>query len=260
MKYIDSHVHIGDADLVEKYVTTSPLRNQIRLYSALTAEVVKQQEAYLRSCERYLGLPIILKEITIPEANAYLENFAASHTSCLPAFLVGDEEARYQRNHSRILKEHFLHHSLENLEERKSSYAYLNSLGNGYLLIHSLDLGRIEYIQMLRKEYPHMKIIIAHMGRNVYEEFEFSKNVIDAFRDDEAIWFDTSTIKKEAILQYALQTIGDERILFGTDFPYECQENLSQNHFFEMISRAKLTSTSYQNILYHNAKRVMDGT
>ena len=257
MKYIDAHVHVGDADLVKKYVSTSPLRNKIRLYSALDDNVVRMQDAYLKECEMFVGLPIILKEIDVKTANDYLEVFAKNHSNCIPAFLVGDDITRYQRNFSRVLKEHFLHHTEENFDERKSSYEYLNSIEEGYLLIHSADINRLEYIQSLLKNYSHMNIIIAHLGRNVYESFEFSKRIIDTFSHENRVLFDISTIKNGDMIRYAVEALGDKRLFMGSDFPYECKINWNVEQFFQPLLNANLSNESLQRILYDNAKNLL---
>ena len=257
MLYIDSHVHVGDSALVEKYVTTSEFRNKIRLYAALDSECVATQEDYLKGAEKYFGIPIVLKEIDVYSANEYLEAFAKKHEACIPVFLVGDDVQLYSRNEATILKEHFLHHKADKWRERKSSYAYLNECG-GYLLIHSSDSVRIDYICMLRDYYPNMRIIIAHMGRNVYEDIAFSENVIDAFADDENVFFDTSTIKNPQILLYAYQTIGAERILFGSDFPYEYKKDWKREEIFATLEQTGICKEDMMKILYSNALRIIE--
>ena len=257
MLYIDSHVHVGDATLVEKYVTTSEYRNRIRLYAALDSECVATQEEYLEGCNKYFGIPIVLKEIDVHSANEYLEEFVGNHEACIPVFLVGDDVQMYSRNDAWILKEHFLHHKADKWRERKSSYAYLNERG-GYLLIHSSDSVRIDYVSMLREYYPNMKIIIAHMGRNVYEDTIFSESVIDAFADDENVFFDISTIKNPQILLYACQMIGVERILFGSDFPYEYKKDWKREEIFATLEQTGLCKEDMTKILYSNALRIIE--
>lgn len=257
MLYIDSHVHVGDATLVEKYVTTSEYRNRIRLYAALDSECVATQEEYLEGCYKYFGIPIVLKEIDIHSANEYLEKFAINHEGCIPVFLVGDDVQVYFRNDATILKEHFLHHKADRWRERKASYAYLNER-RGYLLIHSSDSVRIDYVSMLREYYPNMKIIIAHMGRNVYEDNIFSETVIDAFAEDENVFFDTSTIQNPQILLYAYQTIGAERILFGSDFPYEYKKDWKREVIFTTLEQTGIGKEDMMKILYSNALRIIE--
>ena len=257
MLYIDSHVHIGDATLVEKYVTTSEYRNRIRLYAALDSECVATQEDYVNGAAKYFGIPIVLKEIDVHSANEYLEKFAMSHAGCIPVFLVGDDVEVYSRNNATILKEHFLHHKADKWRERKASYAYLNECG-GYLLIHCSDSVRIDYVSMLREYYPNMKIIIAHMGRNVYEDPAFSENVIDVFADDEDVFFDTSTIQHPQILEYAYQTIGAERILFGSDFPYEYKKDWDREEIFTTLKKTNICEEDMMKILHSNALRIIE--
>lgn len=256
--YIDAHVHVGDYNAVNTALKGTVYKQRYRLYSALNAETVQKQEEYLQQLLCYFAIPIVLKEIGIKQANIYLQEFCKTHESAIPVFFVGDEENVYKQNSSIILKEHFLHHDSEEWINRRESYEYLSSV-NGFLLIHSADKVRKEYIKTLRKNFPKMNIIIAHMGRNVFEEFDYTTDIINCFKDDRQVFFDISTVKNDNIILYALNTIGDERILFGSDFPYECKSDVKLWDFTERIKSLDIPKTSKDNIFYKNAIRIVEG-
>lgn len=254
--YIDEHVHVGDYTLVSKVLKDSVYKERYRLYNALNPETIQKQDAYLKQLFCYFAMPIVLKEIGIEAANSYLQEFCKTHEDAIPVFLVGDEERIYRKNGAIILKEHFLHHNSEDWMSRQESYEYLSNV-KGYLLIHCSDRIRKEYIGILRKRFPKMNIIIAHMGRDVYEDFDFTTDIINFFKDDKQIFFDVSTVKNYKIILYALEKVGDERIMFGSDFPYECKSDVNLCEFTDKINNLDISKTSKNNIFYKNAMRII---
>ncbi|MBN1347363.1 MAG: amidohydrolase family protein [Phycisphaerae bacterium] len=65
----------------------------------------------------------------------------------------------------------------------------------------------------LARRYPEARIIMAHMGA----DFTFG---CDAIRDFPNVWADMcGSYCETGMIDYALRTIGPERILFGTDAP-----------------------------------------
>ena len=254
MHYIDSHIHIGDYNKVKSLLKTSPLRKKYRLYSSLNAEAMKFQETYISQCDYVFGIPIVLKEISTFDANKYLLEFSSFKKNVIPVYFVGSDTSFYEAQKSMILKEHFIHHDWKDVKNRFDSYEYLDQQ-DGYLLLHSLASIRVEYVQFLRMNFPNMNIIIAHMGRNGENHFSYMHNILTTFKDDEHIYFDTSTISDIAQLQYGINLIGCERILWGSDFPYDCRA-YSPFYFYGNLYRLDLLSSELEKILYKNALRI----
>lgn len=258
MKYIDTHVHIGEYHKIKEILQNSPFKKQYRLYSAIDAEVIKFAESYLGQCEAFLVMPIVLKELNIEVENDYVLEFCEQKAKAIPMLLVGDSLKKYSENGIRFLKEHFLYHNSTEWEKRKKSYEYLNSI-KGFLLIHSFDIERIEYIRNLRDKFPDMHIIIAHMGRNVWENYEFTISIINAFKLDLGILFDISTITNVEIIRYAIKTIGSKRLLFASDFPYEFKIGMNVQTFAQKINCLDISEEEKENIFYKNAINIMHG-
>ena len=252
MKIIDSHVHIGEYERVKTILENTIYLNKFRLYSAINPNVVLQTEKYLDTTEGYFAIPIVFKEINIAQENAFLQEYGKNNTSALIVPLI---EPNTDNINSLIYKEHFLLHEYEDFESRYNTYSFLNK-NNGYLLIHCDDKIRIEYINKLINWLPNMHIIIAHMGRNVYEDFNFSANVIDQFYNKENIMFDTSTITNPEILKYGISKCGTRRILYGSDFPYEKKITDSESNFTKILYTLGLNIGDIENITYENAKSI----
>lgn len=251
MHCIDAHVHIGDYKKVKSLLKTSTLRKKYRLYSSLDAEAMQFQESHISQYDYVFGIPIVLKEISTFDANKYLLEFSSLKKNVIPVYFVGSDRRFYETQKSIILKEHFIHHDWKDVKNRFDSYEYLDQQ-DGYLLLHSLASIRIEYVQFLRMNFPNMNIIIAHMGRDGENHFSYMHNILSNFKSDEHIYFDTSTITDIAQLQYAINMIGCDRILWGSDFPYDCRESVPYTNLY----RLDLVSSELEKILYKNALKI----
>jgi len=67
------------------------------------------------------------------------------------------------------------------------------------------------------KKYPKINVILAHMGGN---DTSIVKKALDASKDVKNIWFDTSGITTPFRIEMAVEKIGADRILFGSDAPW----------------------------------------
>jgi len=103
------------------------------------------------------------------------------------------------------------HHQLEILDT-----------GGKILLLHIPRSGRLRDIvnlsQMLEieRKYPKIKLIIAHVGRAYCIE-----DIGDAFKTLKGtkMFFDISANTNETVFLRLIETVGPERILFGSDLP-----------------------------------------
>ena len=103
------------------------------------------------------------------------------------------------------------------------------------------------HIANIARRHPKTKIIMAHLGGNCY-------NGLPAIRECKNIWCDNSggSFYRGDDMDYAVELLGAERILFGTDMPVGCGANIGQ------IQEASLTEEQRELIFWKNAKRVLD--
>lgn len=100
--------------------------------------------------------------------------------------------------------------------------AMLDSLG-GVLMMHLPRRGRladpnnINELKELRQRYPQVKLIVAHIGRAYC--LPTAMEGLPHFADDPGVYFDTAANLNADVFQYALETIGPDRILYGSDLP-----------------------------------------
>jgi hypothetical protein len=66
-------------------------------------------------------------------------------------------------------------------------------------------------------EYPDITFILAHMGGN---ELDLSLKTITAVEALENIYLDTSNCRVPTVIEKAVETLGPDRVLFGSDTPW----------------------------------------
>lgn len=100
--------------------------------------------------------------------------------------------------------------------------AMLNSL-KGVMMLHLPRPGRladprnIAELRELRQRYPSIKLIVAHIGRSYCLPTALAG--LPRFVDDPGVYFDTAANLNADVFQYALEILGPERILYGSDLP-----------------------------------------
>ena len=92
----------------------------------------------------------------------------------------------------------------------------------------------IAEIKQIRRQYPHVVVVIAHLGRCY--TLPHAQEAFPQLADDEGLYFDNSAVLNPAVHRLALQTFGARRILYGTDNP-----------IFYMRGRRQWKGTTYTN-------------
>ena len=100
--------------------------------------------------------------------------------------------------------------------------AALNELG-GILMLHLPRQGRladpdnIREVLEIHESYPSIKLILAHIGRAFC--LPTAQRGLPHFVDAPGIYFDTAANLNPDVFQYAIETVGPKRLLFGSDLP-----------------------------------------
>jgi len=124
------------------------------------------------------------------------------------------------------------------------------------VLIHSFKkaVGQLEFettgphTAELARRYPDARFIMAHLGGNAYHGIKSIKNYKN-------VWVDISgSIFRRDDVDYTVEQIGAERILFGTDMTGSFLVNYGQ------IEEANLTAEQRDLIYYKNAFKVLGCT
>ena len=117
------------------------------------------------------------------------------------------------------------------------------------LFIHLYSDSEVTKLINYKRKHPNLKLLVAHL-------FGLELFIKDNFKDDN-LYFDTSTI--QLISNYrlikALDFVGVERILFGTDTPYGAKYNIQKN--INRINNLDISSDDKNLILGLNMKRLL---
>jgi len=113
--------------------------------------------------------------------------------------------------------------------------------------------GHLEYestaenVRCLALRYPELKIIMAHLGGNLYHGLRCIANLENVYSDFSGTMIGTGDIN------YAIEAIGEDRILFGTDMPGGGRQCVAQ------VEEAELTQIQKDKIYYRNAQKIFGG-
>ncbi len=72
-------------------------------------------------------------------------------------------------------------------------------------------------IREIRRRYPHIILVIAHLGRCYTEPH--AREALPQFADDPGLFFDTAAVLNPASHRIALHHFGPQRLLYGSDNP-----------------------------------------
>ncbi|MBW1649694.1 MAG: amidohydrolase family protein [Deltaproteobacteria bacterium] len=112
----------------------------------------------------------------------------------------------------------------------------------------------LSQIYNLAKNFSENKIILAHWGGGIFFYNLCKKETKDILKN---IYFDTAAspfLYDDKIYKSAVDIIGSEKILFGTDYPL-----LKAQRYFKEINSAELSEKDIKNILGDNAAALIKG-
>ncbi len=114
------------------------------------------------------------------------------------------------------------------------------------ILFHSLwgDMGNVKNIENVASSFPQAKIVIAHLKES---------GCIDVARKHDNVYIDTSYCPHPRRIEQVVDAIGPDRILFGSDFPFN--DPVIQKM---MIERSKIKRGEKQSILGENAIKLLN--
>jgi predicted TIM-barrel fold metal-dependent hydrolase len=117
------------------------------------------------------------------------------------------------------------------------------------LFIHLYSDIEVVKIIEYKKKHVNLNLIIAHLfGLELFIKQNFK---------DENLYFDTSTLQliSSTRLMDAINFVGVEKVVFGTDTPYGCKDNIKKN--LNRIRNLDISSDDKDLILGENMKRLL---
>ncbi|MEM2924421.1 MAG: amidohydrolase family protein [Methanocellales archaeon] len=118
-----------------------------------------------------------------------------------------------------------------------------------------------KYLDKVAERYPDLKIIAAHMGSysKLYPGIWF-KEMMDVAKKHENIYVDISATFNEFNLLLAIEEMGEERILYGSDYPAiggYCDRERGMVNCVKWLARLGLDVEIKKKIFGENAKRLL---
>lgn len=265
MKICDAHLHYGNPYEMKRIADTSPLRETFPCYK--TFEYNRMDDYFKRldehSVDKTVIVPSVFREQCKHDESLRCITFAERDINRIfPYVLVDETEVDIvDKYYNKIVgvKEHIVLHRSQLSEEKKIIFQQVRDHGL-ILLLHSEADRRIEYVEEILKNFPGIKIQVAHMGRAKPENREFIINILNAFRKHETVFFDTSTIRQSDMVEEAVRIVGSERILYGSDFPFFMDKDGSEDIMDEQIKhilRANITDKQKEEIFASNFERLV---
>ncbi|MGI6662188.1 MAG: amidohydrolase family protein [Bacillota bacterium] len=264
MYICDAHLHYGYRDEVERISRTSPLREQFPCYTSVQFDTMDDCECLLK--EHGVGktalVPFVFREQDAREESLRVVEFARKDPQHrFPYALLDESDPGFvdkYRNELVGVKEHVVRNRSVLTDAKCCIFEQLRDYGMT-LLLHSEGSRRVEYVSAIVGRFPGMKIQIAHMGRGKPGDLALIYEIMERFRDFETVTFDTSTVRDKAALEYAVNKVGADRILYGSDFPF-AMGNAGEDIMGEEIRQvveARLTDDQREKILSRNFERLI---
>ena len=247
---IDSHVHVGRSDKISITLTFTQLKKTMNEYNIFQSVVMPNISGEDSCIERN---NIMLKEISDmrPDDKDYYIPYAwidlnqdgyIEHLESIKDKIHG---VKYHPSVSQIAIS----------DERAAPLLDFCKENNLPILLHCgrHPISHIKHILETANKYKKVKFITAHMGGNAYDLIEDAIELCKSHSMSN-VFVDTSTGRHPNLLRKAIEVIGDERLIFGTDMPYT---NMDLN--MKYIELSKLSDKEYRNIMGYNVmKRVLN--
>lgn len=155
--------------------------------------------------------------------------------------LIGEDPVTRDKYLEASIFDFLPHHQLELLDQRRA-----------WVTLHVPKADRLGHpqniaeIREIRRRYPNIILVIAHLGRCY--TLPHAQEALPLLADDEGLWFDSSAVMNPDVYHFALKTLGPRRILYGTDNPIFYMRGRRQ-----YVGRTYINRTSYP--FYFNRER-----
>jgi hypothetical protein len=128
--------------------------------------------------------------------------------------------------------------------------------------------SNIRQVREIRKRYPDVRLVIAHLGRSYTEPH--AREGLLPLAEDAGLYFDVSGVLNPAVLELALEQIGPARLLYGTDNPVFYMRGrrqwsgrtyvnrTSRDFFFNKEREAPQVEAGYTLYMYEALKAIKD--
>lgn len=242
---IDAHLHLRDDVYVGEEGTPENLVKMmdelgiskavlLRLYVPARRAIEELEEATRKYPERFIPFVYALPDFREPT----LELFAEA---------VKEKVFRGFKMHAGVcrLEDYIVDPALELADE----------LGVPCLIDPA---GDYDNIQRIARKFPNLRMIIAHLGLYLCRDGELIDRFIAIAREHQQIFLDISGVVMLEKIDKAIDEVGMERVIWGTDGPSNSPDPVSFTRSeLEKVMRLKISEEEKAKILGGNIARLL---
>jgi predicted TIM-barrel fold metal-dependent hydrolase/GNAT superfamily N-acetyltransferase len=219
MEIIDAHVHLGI------------LAHKKSKSDGFPFDLYNDYKSFLKCMDasrisRAVVLPIPHRDYDSGLSNEYLlEAGLKSSNRLIPFCRIDDKLEENLRNGFKGAKLHLVYEDIE-IKSLKYELKLLEEYGVP-LLVHAKFKNKVQQMEEILKYAPNLYLILAHMGRGHINTDEGIVENAAALKKHDRVYFETSTIEDPVTghgstsINKVCDIIGNNRIIFGTDYPFE---------------------------------------
>jgi len=255
---IDAHCHIHTLRWVKPKKTDDFLIKEFNITSLENEVLDNMREANI---DKTIIFPMPSIEINLEAANIYCLYLSKLYSNNFIPFAIIDEKPeKWIEFGIKGFKEHTFGQRIQkdkygnNIFSQKFKQTYkLIAEKEIPLLLHAGE-NRVDRIKNdMLKDVPNLKIILAHLGADFPERNNYNpeksqvEKTLKSLKHIPNIMFDIAAIRDIDLLKMAIDIVGIEKLIFGSDFPYEKPINT-----IKRINRLNLSDTELEQLCYLN--------
>lgn len=198
-------------DLKESYKLFFPDKKVTPLFFASTTrETAFACNDYCRACAAETGYPALYYSLPEQSKDEIAEEMKKGHFYGLKSYL--DLAPNYIPSNEIRIFDFFPRHQLEKL----------NQMG-GLMMLHIPRPGRLKdpvniaQILEIKRDFPRIRLIIAHIGRAYCKED--ITGAFEALAEANDLMFEFTANTNEYVMTKLLEAVGPARVMFGSDLP-----------------------------------------
>jgi len=256
--FYDSHVHIGKKSFIGKIKDEN---KDLPAYRSISDNPWEKYAKLAVKNQIYKALifPFTLEEVDSMKANDYISQaYEMNQELFIPFYVINERRSPNELERKTLfgIKEHFYITRGKDINAYFPIYDFLQQTDK-FLFIHPHMEERVERIHLIKREFPNLKIILAHSGRKwPFTGDDVLDFIIPELRIYENVYFETSTILDPQVIGKMITEIGSHRVLFGSDYPFEHPDGDVYKEELQAIDRLKIPDEYKENIIRNNFKNL----